>query len=289
MNEKIENILFPTDFSETANNALMVAISIAKRERATLHLLHVVVPKCAPDSFERKPDIWQELEKQNKKGLKKLAGALEKQYNITVSSRTAISYIHAAECIEQLAEELNTNLIVMGSHGLSGTREFFMGSNTYTVIRNVSCPVLAVPANYKKFTFRNILLPVRRMAEIEGKFKIISHFFITTSTRVEFLGVASFTEFTSFDCLTNQIDKLAVSLKNQGIEFIHRNEFCDDIADFVLEYADTNEAELLVINPMIDDEWRDSSLGTYTQKILNHANKPVLCIKSSDKQEKGDN
>ena len=285
MNEKIENILFPTDFSEAANNALMVAISLAKRERATLHLLHVVVPKSTHNSFERKTDMWQELEKQNKKGLKKLAAALEKQYNITASFHTAISYINAAECIEQVAENLNINLIVMGSHGLSGTRTFFMGSNTYAVIRNVSCPVLAVPADYKKFTFRNILLPVRRMAEIEGKFKIIPHFFTTTCTRVEFLGVASFTEFTSFDSLTNQISKLSVNLKNQGVEFIHRNEFCDDIADFVLEYADTNEAELLVINPMIDDEWRDFSLGTHAQKILNHVNKPVLCVKSPMKKE----
>ncbi|WP_460470674.1 universal stress protein [Emticicia fontis] len=283
MNKKIENILFPTDFSETANNALMVATSFAKREDATLHLLHVVVPKFS--SVSRSHEAWLELEKKNKKGLKRLANALERQYKIRTITHTAISYIHAAECIEELAEQLNTNLIVMGSHGLSGSRAFFMGSNTYTVMRNVSCPVLAVPADYKKFTFRNILLPFRRMAEIETKFKIISHFFTTTSTKVEFLGVASFTEFTSFDSLTNQISKLAINLRNQGVELIHRNEFCDDIADFVLEYADSNDAELLVINPMIDDEWKDFSLGTHAQKILNHANKPVLCIKSAVRQE----
>lgn len=282
MNERIENILFPTDFSEVANNALMIAISVAKSAQAALHLLHVVVPKCTNHTFERKPEFWLELERQNKKRMEKLAHALQKQYKIRVSAHTAISYIHAAERIEQLAEELNANLIVMGSHGLSGTRALFMGSNTYTVIRNVSCPVLAVPADYKKFSFHNILLPVRRMAEIEEKFKIFLHFFISTCARVEFLGVASFTDFTSFDCLTDQIGQLAVNLKNQGIEFIHRNQFCDNIADFVLEYADANKAELLVINPMIDDEWKIFSLGIHAQKILNHANRPILCIKSNN-------
>lgn len=280
MSEKIENILFPTDFSEAANNALLVAITTAKREQAILHLLHVVVPKCTHTSFDRRPDVWQELEKKNKKGLGKLAAALEKQYKITVKSHTSISYIHAAECIERLAEELAIDLIIMGTHGLSGTRELFMGSNTYAVIKNVSCSVLVIPAHYKKHSFRNILLPIRRLAEIEDKFKIIDHFFLSSCTRVEFLGVASFADFTSFDSLTRKIHTLASDLKNQSIEFVHRNEFCDDIADFILEYADTTDAELLVINPMIDEDWRNFALGTNTQKILNHGKKPILCIKT---------
>jgi nucleotide-binding universal stress UspA family protein len=279
MDEKIENILFPTDFSEAANNALLIAISIAKTERANLHLLHVIVPKCSHASVDRRPEVWQELEQQNKKGLKKLAIALEKQYKITVNSHTAISDIHAAESIEQYAGKLNAGLIIMGTHGLSGTRDFFMGSNTYTVMKNVSCPVLAVPEHYKKFFFRNILLPVRRIGEIEDKFKIVTRFLQTPSTRIEFLGLAPFSDFTSFDSLTNTIDKLSMGLKKQGIEFIHRNEFCEDIADFVLEYADTCDTELLVINPVMDDHWGFFSLGPYTQKILNHTKRPVLCMK----------
>ena len=280
MSEKIENILFPTDFSEAANNALTIAINIAKRELAVLHLLHVIVPECIHVSFDRRLDVWQDLERQNQKGLKKLSVALEKQYKIIVNTHTSISYIHAAECIEQLSEELNASLIVMGSHGLSGTRAFFMGSNTFTVIKNVSCPVLAIPVEYKKFAFHNILLPVRWMAEVEDRFNIIAHFFKSASTRVEFLGVASFTDFTLFDCLTNKIEKLAINLKNQDIEVIHRNAFCDNIADFVIEYADAADIELLVINPMIDDDWKTFTLGTHTQKILNQAKKPILCIKS---------
>ncbi|RFS15544.1 universal stress protein [Emticicia sp. C21] len=279
MNDKIENILFPTDFSETANNALLIAINIAKRDQAALHLLHIIVPKCNDISFDRRPEVWQALEQQNKKGLKKLSVALEKQYNITVYAHTSISDIHAAECIEQFAERLNVDLIVMGTHGLSGTRDFFMGSNTYTVMRNVACPVLAIPVYYKKFFFRNILLPIRRTEEIEDKFKIVTRFLKSPSTRIEFLGVAPFTDFTSFDCLTNKINGLAFNLKNQGIDFVHRNEICEDIADFVLDYADACDAELLVINPVMDDDWGFFSLGPYTQKILNHTKKPVMCVK----------
>lgn len=279
MNEKIENILFPTDFSEAANNAMLIAISIAKREQAILHFLHVIVPRYSNLSFDNRPEIWQELEQQNKKGLKRLAVALEKQYKITVDTHTAISDIYAAESIEQYAGKLKAGLIVMGTHGLSGTRDFFMGSNTYTVMKNVSCPVLAVPEHYKKFFFRNILLPVRRMSEIEDKFRIVTRFLKAPSTRIEFLGLAPFSDFTSFDTLTNKIDKLGSSLKSQGIEFVHRNEFCEDIADFVLEYADTCDTELLVINPVMDDHWGFFSLGPYTQKILNHTKKPVLCVK----------
>ena len=42
MNYQLKNILVPTDFSACANNALRVAIGMAKRHNATIHLLHVV-------------------------------------------------------------------------------------------------------------------------------------------------------------------------------------------------------------------------------------------------------
>ena len=42
MTYQIENILVPTDFSETANNAIRVAIGMAIRQKANIHLLQVV-------------------------------------------------------------------------------------------------------------------------------------------------------------------------------------------------------------------------------------------------------
>lgn len=45
MNYQIKNILVPIDFSEPVNNALEVAIAMANRHNADIHLLHVVHPQ----------------------------------------------------------------------------------------------------------------------------------------------------------------------------------------------------------------------------------------------------
>lgn len=42
MEQSLKNILVPTDFSQTANNALKAAIDICKKQRSVLHLRHVV-------------------------------------------------------------------------------------------------------------------------------------------------------------------------------------------------------------------------------------------------------
>ena len=68
-------------------------------------------------------------------------------------------------------------------------------------------------------------------------------------------------------------------MQNDKIEVVHNNEFCEDIANFILEYADTSNSDLLVINATIDNDWKRFFIGTFVQKIINHAKCPVLSIK----------
>jgi hypothetical protein len=49
------------------------------------------------------------------------------------------------ENIEKLTEELEIDLVVMGTTGATGLKEIFLGSNTSHAIENLDCPVLAIP------------------------------------------------------------------------------------------------------------------------------------------------
>ena len=58
------------------------------------------------------------------------------------------------QAIIKTASDNDVDLIIMGTHGASGVREFFIGSTAQQVIKISSCPVLTVPSNQKVVNFK---------------------------------------------------------------------------------------------------------------------------------------
>ncbi len=281
MFREIKNILFPTDFSPSANNAIKVAVEIAKSHSAKLHLLHVIIPHyvsmIGEIPFGTTYDAWADLEKINKQNLEDLAKSLRKKHQISVSIHTKIGYV--SDTIEKTTHQHDIDLIIMGTHGSSLFKELLMSSNTFQTIKNAGCPVLTIPAQFKATEFLNVLFPVRNVAGIDEKFHAISHILKSKKSKIELLGVVNFYDFESFDSVSAKVSELIIKMADKDIETSYRNVFCSHIADFILEYAHFNQSDLLVINANIDTDWKEYFLGTYAQKIINQAKCPVLSIK----------
>lgn len=281
MNTLIQDILVPTDFSEVANNALAVAIAMAKRHQAKLHLMHVVQPNyfTVLDNTTHLVNYndWEVIESINKENLNKYAKAMVEKYDIEIKTEVNIGYI--SESIEKYADSINADIIVMGTHGSSGIREFFIGSNTYSVIKNANAPVLSVPINFQATEFENVLFPVRNIDGIEDKYRSITQILKANKAKINLLGVAHYHDFESFDVVTEQVQNLIKKIKTDNINVTYNNQFCDNIAKFILEYAEAEKSDLLVINANLDNDWKRFFLGSYTQRIVNHAQIPVLSIK----------
>ncbi len=71
--------------------------------------------------------------------------------------------------IIKTAKKLKVDIIVMGTHGASGIREFIGGSNTYRVTSDSECPVLSIQKHIKKPEFKNILVPFTDRAHSREK------------------------------------------------------------------------------------------------------------------------
>ena len=148
----IRRILFPTDFSEPANEAKQYAISLADRFGAELHLLHVV-PLVVPYPDAASPWIMaeNEMQRQVEAADKRLANELDS----TWSQQHAV--VHnavmglAVDEILSYAKEHKIDLIVVGTHGHSGLARLLIGSVTEKLVRSASCPVLTVHPNGHQF------------------------------------------------------------------------------------------------------------------------------------------
>jgi nucleotide-binding universal stress UspA family protein len=163
---EIREILCPIDFSEASRHALEHAVAIARwyESRITaLHVIHVPLfpqPPILAAGFaeattpsgsnyrEREPELRAWLEQAHRAGIK--AEALVDEGN-------------AAHRILEQARSRRADLIVMGTHGLSGFERFMLGSVAERVLRKATCPVMTVPPAAEtaaKIPYTRLLCPV---------------------------------------------------------------------------------------------------------------------------------
>jgi nucleotide-binding universal stress UspA family protein len=145
----MKTILVPTDFSSNAEHALNYALDIAIRLKAQVLLLHTYQ---VPYDFEiQLPGIIEDMERKSAEGLSKTKSYAESKLgNNGGSVRTFSTMGDVVEVTIELAEKEKVDLVIMGTQGASGLKRVLVGSNTASLINKAPCPVLAVPADYKK-------------------------------------------------------------------------------------------------------------------------------------------
>lgn len=281
----IKNILLPTDFSELSQNALSTAVAICKRHDTTLHVLHVVENKvmiAPPDAIKAAIYVIPELEKTGAENLAGLKRKMAKKHNINI--QTYMEYGNPSDAIRDKAIELYCELIVMGTHGASGFREFFIGSNSYNVIKNTTIPVLTIPGKKKVKEFRKILFPIRATKGIMEKYEFIEPIIEKNNAEIFIAGLSMTGEDYKLSPMDEEVRELGKSLRTQNVQFKSDNFICKNYAKKVLELSRKEKVDLIVINASLDYNWQQFFIGPYTQQVVNHSRVPVLSIRNLEEE-----
>jgi nucleotide-binding universal stress UspA family protein len=136
-----KTILWATDGSETAARALPYALGLAQPDHARLVVAHareILVGRggsypVLADEAELREQIGRQVEELKRDGL---------DATYIVRSCTAG---HAARTIAEIAEEVEADLIVVGTHGYGRVTGLLLGSVTQALLHAAVCPLLAVP------------------------------------------------------------------------------------------------------------------------------------------------
>jgi nucleotide-binding universal stress UspA family protein/quercetin dioxygenase-like cupin family protein len=139
---RIDTILHPTDFSENSRYAFETACALARDNRASLLVLHVMMPAVSPLLDRLPPDPLRSVESQQ--SVAQLPWPQSSDPHIRVEHR--LTEGDSASEILRLIEALHCDLVVMGTHGRSGLSRLLTGSVAEEVLRNATCPVLVVKA-----------------------------------------------------------------------------------------------------------------------------------------------
>jgi nucleotide-binding universal stress UspA family protein len=141
----MKTIIIPTDFSSSATNALHYGLDMAKAINASVMLLHVY---SVPVSYAEVPVVLVSLDEMKKTADLQME-ALKKETehlvsgSIKIYSETVLGSV--ADEIENCCNKIKPFAVVMGSKGASNLEKIIFGSNTLTVIRHITWPVICVP------------------------------------------------------------------------------------------------------------------------------------------------
>ena len=144
----LESILVPIDFSLHSRQALRHARELAANYNARLDLLHVIEEHLPPayyvggvgSIYDIVPDIEEQASQKMMSFYDETGGPLVEK--ITYHAEPG----QPARHIASFAEENDSNLIVMSTHGLTGLEHFLMGSVAEKVVRRAKVPVFSVKA-----------------------------------------------------------------------------------------------------------------------------------------------
>ena len=142
---KGEIILVAVDGSENSDFALEQAFSMADTCNSTLYAITVI--DVYPKQIEGTPGAKEQMQKEAEALLEKVA-AKAKEKNISVETMVHWGR-HPHEAILNDCKEKGVDLIVLGTHGRTGLKKFFMGSVAQKVVGYARCPVMVVPPEHE--------------------------------------------------------------------------------------------------------------------------------------------
>lgn len=287
---QLRHILFPTDFSDRADDVMQHAAFAARVYGADLHILHVHESSSASDVDEAE---FQARLDAHARQLRDAGG--EVAVNVVTVVRNGEA--PAPEIIDYATEE-GIDLIVIGTHGRRGVRRMFMGSVAEEVLRSAPCPVLTVrhddaplpqprpprrvlvPIDFSEFGIAS-LRAAKRFVDDGGEVVLVH-------AVEEFVppGVYGL-EYPSYHDLRADIDQHA----RREMEEMARSELGDAVRYrielqtgyapvAIVEFADEIDADLVVMSTHGRSGIERMLLGSVAERVVRTSDRPVLIVRS---------
>ena len=276
----IHKIIVPIDFSKHSEHALEAAAALAQKHNAEILALHMLELSNAiisenDNTKQAEAVFFLKLAEQ------KFTEFLDKPYLQHVKVTPIVKHFKVFKEVNDVAQEHNADLIVMGSHGTSGLKELFVGSNTEKVVRHADIPVLVVKHNPILMDFDKVVFACDFSKEAIKSYINASHLFKTLGAKLHLVHVnlpgTGFKSSTEIELKV--IDFLKTADGNldamQNVHYI--NDY--SIEQGILNFASTKGADLIAVATHGRKGLAHFFEGSISEDIANHSALPVMTFK----------
>ncbi|HRZ75835.1 MAG TPA: universal stress protein, partial [Bacteroidales bacterium] len=175
--------------------------------------------------------------------------------------------------IAEVAGDIGASLIYLGTHGKSGIQKL-TGSFAIKVVTSSEVPVVVVQKRPFQNGYKDIVLPITSEAGPLEKTRWAAFMAKTFGARVHIFQIDESPE------IMETVKSLEDFLKKEDV--VSRTVVAGRSAGFsrqVLDYATSNNADLILIMTSPDKNWTSFLLGTYDEEVIfNTSQIPVMCI-----------
>jgi nucleotide-binding universal stress UspA family protein len=276
----MKTILVPVDFSEYSEYALEVAASIAKKQDAEIIAVHMMG---IPDSYltnDEKQEIfnaiyYMEITK------KKFQKFLDKAYLEDVDITEAVKSHKNFSTINELVQEYDADLIVMGSHGASGMKEVFIGSNTEKVVRSSNIPVLVVKEKISNFNIKRAVFVTEFELETLDAYIRARKFFSIFDVEPQILFVNIPEKYMSTREMQLKAYNFLIDVGKNKDNFQDNIVFYDDYTaeKGIFNYCSESDIDAIAIPTHGRKPVGHFFYGSVGEDIANHAEIPVITFR----------
>ena len=273
----MKQILVPTDFSDHAENALKIAAEIAKKNNSEISLLHMLeIPNQMNDAISGAasvPEVMLFIEKAQEK----LHELKNNSYLEGIQITESIQFERAFEGILSFTKKRAVDLIVMGSHGVSGIEEILVGSNTEKIVRLSDIPVLVIKKGTKEFHGTNFVFASDFSKEIKKPFLKMVEFTKLFDAKLHLVMICTPNSFKT-TAVSNQIINNFIA--NYDITNYSTHVYNDvNIEKGILNFSKSINADLIGLCTHGRTGLAHFFTGSISEDLVNHARKPIITFK----------
>lgn len=273
----MKRILVPTDFSSSAEYALKVAAQIARENGSEIILLHMLeLPTQGSDAVGSGRDIPEIMFFKNK-AIERLQSMKHADYLEGVSVLEVVQFEKAFDGIIDISKKNNVDFIVMGSHGASGFKEMFIGSNTEKVVRSSDIPVLVIKNEIVNFKVDNFVFASDFADEIKKPFEKVVEFARLFKSHLHLVMINTPNSFKATHVAHKIMSDFFKDLDYPDYSVQVYNDV--NVEKGILNFSNSVNADLMGMCTHGRTGFSHFFNGSISEDLVNHAVRPVITFK----------
>ncbi len=272
----MKRILVPCDFSEPSHEAFTFACDLARLHGGVVDVMYAyAMPVFYDGEFGMQPYLYdpaliKQIESEAKQRFDKMCKQTTKPLppvSFSVMNGTV------SQCVHDAVTQKKSDLVVMGTHGASGIREYFIGSNTEKVVRISPVPVISLKKAVDVGSIKNIVLPTSLHLDQSAFIKQVKTYQQLFKGTLQLLYVNTPAYFRTDAQTSLALDRFVKHYNLQDYTLNIRNDI--DEQQGILSFAEQIKADMIMMATHGRRGLAHLFVGSIAEDVVNHLVCPI--------------
>lgn len=274
----MKNILVAIDFSKGSIHAFRYALNLAEQLKGNLSMIWVDNETGIGSGLSLDDN---EYRNEAIKNFNELIADYGSDFSGEISYKLRRGKVYQE--ISNMAKMNDADLIIAGTHGVTGFEQYWIGSNAYRIVSYAPCPVITVRFNYDfEHNISNVVLPIDATPDTRQKVPFACGMVKDLGGKLHILGLHS-TSLKSLQKKTiSNVEQVVKYCEKENIEHTTSELQSSDVTRAIVDFGIQNKADLFAI---MTEQQRSASgllLGPQAQQLVNFSPIPVLSIQPKE-------